>query len=295
MRITSCFSLQREGGIAFRHAERAFLDRGRACRSRRGGTGLCRKTSARRPQQHRVPGRDAGRPAGPEDLRRRYGHAAVRQPAGRRGPRPCRAVRDRPGAAACGPGPDSWQGMGALPLGRRGDFAAPFAGLGRHCLVQAPRDPAAGPAANDFRAGGNSGRGDARGTCGAAAQAARLAASRAAGPGRERLPARRPCARKPGGLAGRGAPDRLAMSCGGRPGFRHRALPVPGDAAGARRADPVGGREARLLRGLRRPAAKGRWAEAAPFMAWRMALYCAWRAERGDAAYRPGIAVELGL
>lgn len=43
------------------------------------------------------------------------------------------------------------------------------------------------------------------------------------------------------------------------------------------------------------PAAKGRWAEAAPFMAWRMALYCAWRAERGDAAYRPGIAVELGL
>jgi aminoglycoside phosphotransferase (APT) family kinase protein len=39
--------------------------------------------------------------------------------------------------------------------------------------------------------------------------------------------------------------------------------------------------------------AQRRYMAQAPFLHWRMALYCAWRCAQGDAAYAPGLALEL--
>ncbi|MGR3756366.1 MAG: phosphotransferase [Tranquillimonas sp.] len=41
------------------------------------------------------------------------------------------------------------------------------------------------------------------------------------------------------------------------------------------------------------PAAQRRLHRLAPVLHWRMAVYCQWRIERGDAAYRPALAAEL--
>lgn len=60
------------------------------------------------------------------------------------------------------------------------------------------------------------------------------------------------------------------------------------------RGRPLTGAERRaFLDGYGDPAAERRWAAAERFLAWRMALYCAWRVERGDSAYEAGIAAEL--